>query len=219
MAWLVWVGFVLKLCGFAVRDELVLRGLVATGMGCDVAYFLLRSEPVWASAGAQGAIVLINIVLIVTIVNERTRWGLSKPDRALMAHFPTLTPGQFRRMRRLMRIETAPAGTVLATEGMAVPDLVLVLDEPVVIRKAGASFPIPAPTFVGEIALLSGSRSSADVFLPEGGAIVRMDLEALRAAMARRPALGIAMTAIFGSELARKVAYSVPLETALTHRT
>ena len=54
--------------------------------------------------------------------------------------------------------------------------------------------------------------------LPEGGTVVRIPLEVLSARMARAPALSNAMVALFGQELARKVADSVPMDRAAMAR-
>jgi hypothetical protein len=208
------LGLLLKIMGFIIRDELFLRVLVASGLACDVAFYGLRAEPILASVAANTLLVSINIVLIVLILFERTTWGMKAEDRALFAHFPTLSPGQFRRLRRRMRIEQAPPGTRLVAEGGAVADLALVFADRIDIAKTGARFPIAGPAFVGEIAFLTGERSSADVTLPEGGRVVRLDIAGLKAAMARSAALKNAMIALFGRELARKVAYSVPMPRA-----
>ena len=90
----------------------------------------------------------------------------------------------------------------------------LVFSDRILIGKGGTAFPIAGPAFVGEVAFLTGNPSSADVTLPDGGTVVRLQLGPLRRQMARKPALSNAMVALFGRELARKVADSVPMERA-----
>jgi CRP-like cAMP-binding protein len=117
-----------------------------------------------------------------------------------------------------MRRETVDPGTPLTLEGKPVDDLMLVYSERIEIEKSGASFPIAGPAFVGEIALLTGNPSSASVHLPEGGTVVRIPLDLLKARMARSPSLSNAMVALFGQELARKLADSVPMDRAALTR-
>ncbi|MCU4653316.1 cyclic nucleotide-binding domain-containing protein [Roseibacterium sp. SDUM158016] len=212
------LGLLLKFIGFTVRDELWLRILVMAGLGCDALFYALRPEPVIQSVFANVLLFSVNLSLVLLIVTERTTWRMSEPDRELFAHFPTLTPGQFRRLKRIMRRETVEAGTPLALEGAPVEDLMLVFSDRIEIDKQGAVFPIAGPAFVGEIALLTGNPSSAGVTLPEGGTVVRLPIEALKARMARAPSLSNAMVALFGRELARKVADSVPMERAANAR-
>jgi hypothetical protein len=91
----------------------------------------------------------------------------------------------------------------------------LVFADQILITKGGVGFPISGPAFVGEVAFLTGNRSSADVSLPAGGTVVRLPIGPLKRQMARKPALSNAMVALFGRELARKVADSVPMERAV----
>jgi hypothetical protein len=215
---ILFLGLVLKIAGFMVRDELALRLLVAGGLGCDAVFYGLRPDPILQSVLSNLGLVFINLALIVLILSERTRWRMSADDRALFDHFPTLTPGQFRRLRSLMTRHAEESNTQLAWEGKPVEDLMLVFSDRILIAKAGQGFPIAGPAFVGEIAFLTGAPSSADVTLPEGGTVVRLPVAALKQQMARKPALSNALVALFGQELARKVADSVPMDRAARPR-
>ncbi|OAN84492.1 hypothetical protein A8B78_06440 [Jannaschia sp. EhC01] len=208
------VGLVFKLTGFAVRDELMLRILVVCGFICDAAYYFFRADPILPSVLSNIALLTINVILIAAIASERTTWRMSDEDRKTFAHFPTLTPGQFRRLKKMLSAEIAGRGAVLTREGAAVEDLMLVFAQTIMITKRGESFPIAGPAFVGEIAFLTGNPSSADVTLPEGGTVVRINSTALRKRMSRSPAFNNALVALFGAELARKVADSVPMARA-----
>jgi len=214
--WILLLGLVFKLTGFAVRDELALRLMVVCGFLCDAAYYFFRAEPSLPSILSNFALLSINVVLIVAIVTERTTWRMSPDTRRVFSHFPTLNPGQFRRLNKMITVQAVAPGAVLTREGEPVDALMLVFAETVVISKAGESFPIAGPAFVGEVAFLTGNPSSADVTLPEGGTVLRVDSDALRRRMARSPAFNNAMVALFGRELARKVADSVPMDRAAT---
>lgn len=214
--WILLVGIVFKLTGFAVRDELTLRLLVVCGFICDAAYYYFRTDPIVPSILSNMALLSVNMVLIAFIVTERTTWRMSPDSRKLFSHFPTLNPGQFRRLRKMITAHAAAPGAVLCREGEPVENLMFVFSETLIISKAGESFPIAGPAFVGEIAFLTGNPSSADVTLPEGGTVMRVDNAALRRRMARSPAFNNAMVALFGRELARKVADSVPMDRAAT---
>lgn len=214
--WILLIGLVFKLTGFAVRDELTLRLLVVCGFICDAAYYFFRADPIIPSILSNLALLSINLILIAAIMSERTTWRMSADDRKTFGHFPTLTPGQFRRLRKMIVAEAAAPGTVLTREGEEVDTLMLVFAEHITITKGGDSFPIAGPAFVGEIAFLTGNPSSADVTLPGGGTVLRVNSDDLRRRMARAPALNNAMVALFGAELARKVADSVPMDRAST---
>lgn len=210
------VGLVFKLTGFAVRDELLLRVLVVCGFICDAAYYMLRADPIIPSFLSNIALLSINVVLIAAIASERTTWRMSPDDRDTFSHFKTLSPGQFRRLKKMTTARAADAGAVLTREGASVDSLMLVFAKTIIITKNGESFPIAGPTFVGEIAFLTGNTSSADVTLPDGGTVLHVDSAKLRHRMGRSPDFNNAMVALFGAELARKVADSVPMERAAT---
>ncbi len=212
------LGFVLKFAGYAARRTFWLRVFFAAGLACDLLFYFGRPDTLLLSTGTSVLVIGVNLVLVLLILFERTTWRMSADDRAMYLNFPTLTPGQFRRLRRIMRRETVGPNTPLTLEGMPVDDLMLVYSERIEIEKAGASFPIAGPAFVGEIALLTGNASSASVHLPEGGTVVRIPLEVLSARMARTPSLANAMFALFGKELARKLADSVPMDRAAIAR-
>lgn len=210
------VGLVFKLTGFAVRDELWLRVLVVCGFVCDAAYYFFRADPILPSVLSNIALLMVNAIFIAAIVSERTTWRMSTEDRDTFQYFPTLSPGQFRRLKKMLTAHAADAGEFLTREGEAVDTLMLVFAQTITITKGGESFPIAGPAFVGEIAFLTGNPSSADVSLPGGGTVLRIDSVKLRKRMARSPAFDNAMVALFGAELARKVADSVPMERAAT---
>jgi hypothetical protein len=204
------LGLLFKFVGFAVRDEVWLRALVMAGLGCDALFYAIRSEPVLQSVMTNLLLISINMLLLILIFIERTTWGLSQQDRALYSHFPTLTPGQFRKLRKTMRRDRVAPGTQLLEEGKPVDDLILILADRLQIEKGGVAYPAFGPSFVGEIALLTGNRSSAGVSLPEGGEIVRIPMAGLRKGMARSPGLSNAVVALFSRELALKVTEGAP---------
>lgn len=203
-------GLTVKCIGFAVRDEIWLRGLILIGLVCDVIFYSMRAEPVLQSIMANLLLMTVNLVLITLILVERTTWNLSDQDRRIYAHLPTLTPGQFRKLRKIMRSESVRPGTRLIEEGQPVKDLVLILAKRLDVEKAGKTYPASGPSFVGEIALLTGKLSSASIILPEGGEIVRFPMAMLKAQMVRWPSLSNAIVAVFSEELAMKVVEGAP---------
>jgi hypothetical protein len=117
-----------------------------------------------------------------------------------------------------MRRETVAPGTPLTLEGKPVDDLMLVYAERIEIEKAGATFPIAGPAFVGEIALLTGNVSSASVHCPRAVRWCACRWKRVEGAHGARAGLSNAMVALFGQEMARKVADSVPMDRAALAR-
>ncbi|MFD1343619.1 hypothetical protein [Litorisediminicola beolgyonensis] len=206
-----YVGFALKILGFLARDELKLRGLIVIGFSLDVLFYATRMPPVTQSVWLISAQGVINIALIVLIVLERSTLGMSAQDKRLFAAFRTLNPGQFRRLMKLAERRQSRPDEALLTEGQPVTHLFWTEAPKIAIAKGDTVYSASGPVFLGEIGLLLERPASATVSLDEGTEIVTWPVNRLRAVMARRPAFSNALVARFSSELAEKLAVSVPM--------
>ncbi|MBB97226.1 MAG: hypothetical protein CML68_21830 [Rhodobacteraceae bacterium] len=210
---LLFIGLALKVSGFIVRDELILRGLVASGMVFDILYYGLRPDPITQSMFTNAVMAGINLVLIVLIVFERTTLSLSSEARRLYAQFPSLTPGHFRFIYAHVDWRETTEPTTILTAGHKVTELYCVMEGTYTIEKCGADFAARGPAFVGEIALLTERPSSATVSLPAGTRYAAIPFAPLRKRMKRSRAFYNSMVAVFSEDLAAKVANSVPMAT------
>lgn len=214
---ILFLGLAFKACGFLVRDELALRVLVLVGMSCDILFYAFQPVPIWQSLVTNGLLVSINLALVLIIVFERTTFSMTARERALYDHFPTLKPGQFRRLLRHAIWRRAEGETQLAEEGGRLDKLYFLQVPQFDIEKQGRRFTAPGPSFAGELVFLGGGQSSASVWVPPGSDYVEFDSAALRRAMDRSSALSNGMVALFGADLARKVANSVPIRETERH--
>lgn len=211
LAGILFLGLILKSLGYMVRDELVLRVLVVAGMTCDILFYALQPVPILQSVAANSVLVLVNLGLIVLIVFERTTLRMSDEDKRLFQHFPTLRPGQFRRVMKHATRHRAEARTGLISEGAALDKLYFLFAPRFDIEKLGQTYVAQGPAFAGELVFLNGGRSSASVFAPEGTDYVSFDTAGLQRTMRRSAPLNNAMVALFGRDLATKVTNSVPI--------
>lgn len=211
-------GLVLKTAGFLVRDELVLRAFVIGGMACDISFFYLQPDPIWRSVATNSFLAAINFGIIIAIIFERTTLSMTDQQKRLYAAFPTLKPGQFRRIVRHATWHDADERTRIIEDGTAVEQLFFVKGSHFEIVKAGQSHVAQGPAFAGELVFLKGGVSSADVWLDKGARYVSFPTKALKREMKRSPALHNAMIALFGVDLAHKVANSVPMSEELQHK-
>lgn len=211
---LIYFSLCLKTVGFMVRDELILRILVATGMMCDALFYILQVPPIYPPILASSFLIIVNLVIVGVIVTERTTIAMGAREKALFATFETLSPGQFRRLMRLARLVETEAEEVLTVEGEAPAALWFVETDRIGIVKAGQRSRARGPAFVGEVAFLKGGVASAGVSVPAGSRYVRWDAAPLAALLARKPALRNALTSRIARDMAAKVAGSMPMETA-----
>ncbi len=208
---LLMIGLGLQVLGFTLRDELALRVVVGAGLCFDIAFYALRAEPIWISVGTNALLVLVNLVLVVFVLLERTTFGMTKRDQTLFEQFRTLSPGQFRRINRLGLWHIADTEREILREDSASDQLFYVDGKTFWIEKRGTRYDAAGPSFLGEIMFLRGGSASASVILPAGTLYIVWQVTDLKRLMARNKALENALIARFSLDLADKVAQSVPL--------
>jgi hypothetical protein len=204
---IVHVGAALYLAGFLCRNQLLLRGFIVAGDIVYVLYFYLApDEPLWGGIFWSIVFTIANVAMVIRIVADRTPRRMPDDHHRLHGFLDTLTPGEFRRLVRIGEWRTAHEAVIIAREGEPLHRLAYVLDGAITAEKAGRSFPIPAPTFIGEIAFLTDRPASATVTLAEGTRYVSFDSTRLRRLLLGAPALRIGLFAAINRDLADKVA-------------
>ena len=197
--------------GFLVRDELLLRGLILIGTGFYILYyFFAANAPLWDAIFASGVIGSVNILMIGIIIRERSTIGMSAEDLALFQKFPTLSPGQFRRIMSCADWRNAEDRIEICQEGRAPEHLYFVASGDVTLNRNGRQVPGAAGSFIGEISFLLDRGASATVTLGPGAHYVAWPRAELRRMMRRSPALSNALTALFNRDLAGKLSVSLP---------
>ena len=87
--------------GLLMREGLLLRTFLLAGTGCYLLYyFTIADTPLWDAIYASTCIAIANVYSILRSVMDRSTIGMSHDYKELYGHFPTLTPGQFRRIMR-----------------------------------------------------------------------------------------------------------------------
>lgn len=205
------IGFLFYMAGFAVRDELLLRCLIGAGTAVYIVYyFTAAGVPLWGAIATNVAVLAINLALIAVILRERTTFGMSADMEAVYRQFPTLNPGQFRRVMKAAELRQAATREVLTTKGEPVPGLILVAEGEMELERKNKVTPIPAGNFIGEISFLVGGPASATVSALPGTRYLLWDLERLQTMLDRSPALSNAFNAAFNRDLAAKLKVSAP---------
>lgn len=213
---LIFLGLALKSAGFLVRDELMLRTLVVAGTVCDMIFYLLQSPPIFGSVLTNSILAAINFVIIMIVIVERSTWFMSSRERIMFSHFKTLSPGQFRRVKRLSIWQEATGETILLREGERADRLYFIEAETFCVIKQGQRYEARGPAFAGEIMLLQGGVASAAVTVEDGAVYAVWEADRLRRAMHRSRALENALVARFGHDLADKVRNSIPMPVPLS---
>jgi hypothetical protein len=204
---IVHLGAFLYLAGFLCRDQLQLRGFIVAGDIVYILYFYLApASPLWGGIFWSVVFTLANLAMIGRILSDRSVYGMTEDDRRLHGLLDTLTPGEFRRLMRAGHWNRADGDVAITLEGQPLHRLAYVIDGTITVEKAGHSFTIAPPTFIGEVAFLTDRTASATVSLSAGARYVTWDMARLRQVLLRSPALRIGLGAAFNRDMAEKVA-------------
>lgn len=207
---LVVISLLFKALGYLVRDELKLRLLVTAGIICDVFFYALQPIPILPPVISSLILIAINLAILVIVILERTTLAMSDREKRLFSAFDTLSPGQFRKLRRLGQFRTTTERTEILKEG-EVPSRLFYVEGPAFELKKGEFLAqVDRPAFAGEIAYLIGGGASATVTLPPGTDYIVWSVADLRKLSRRNRALGNALIARFSQDLAQKVTNSFP---------
>ena len=197
--------------GFLTRNELYLRLLLLAGTCFYILYYYFVTDtPLWDAIWTSAVIGVTNLALILVILRERTTVGMSKDMLKLYQSFPTLYPGQFRKIMKRADWITAAEDTEICTQGETLANLYLVSQGNVSIRRGDKIVSIGAGNFLGEISFLTGGAASATVTAAKGTQYVRWERLQLTQLMERSPRLSNALRALFNQDIARKLAVSWP---------
>lgn len=209
---LVYAAFVFDLFGFLARDELWLRLLMLAASALYLFYYyLVAGTPLWDAIITNGALALVNLVMIFVVITERTTFSMTAETRELYGMFRFLSPGQFRKIVKAARRIAPEVSDVLSNEGKPLERLHFVSHGTVEIEKAGQVTAVNAPAFIGEVAFITREPASATVRTLPGTRGLTWDHATLDAMFRRAPALQNAVAAVLNKDLAYKVARSQPM--------
>jgi len=203
-------GAVVYVIAFLFRDEALIRGFSVLGTLLYMGYyFWYPPEPLWDAIVTSTIFLGANVVVIFMILLERTTFHLNDDEKRLYEGFDTLTPGEFRKLLKHAEWHASNEQDTLTTEGEKPERLFYVLDGDVLIEKDGTTFAVSDGRFIGEIGYVLDEPATANVRAPEGTRYVSWKVSDLTRLSYKKPAIGVALTALLGEDLARKLASSV----------
>ena len=208
---LVYLAFGFGVVAFLTRDELRLRLLMFAANATYIVFFYFGQDtPMWHSIFTNTSLALINLAVIVIVILERTTFAMASEMTAIYANFPHLSPGQFRRLMRLGRIETVSTDQSLTKAGEMVDQLCFVVDGSAELTKSQGTARLANARFVGELAFLTNQPASADVVALAGAKVIFWKFSDLRAILRKSHRFNIAFLATLNNDLVAKVVNSEP---------
>jgi hypothetical protein len=206
---IVHIGAALCLAGYLFRDQVMLRALVVLGDLVYILYYIVApARPLWGGVFWSAVFVLANAWMMARIIADRTEFSMREEERELHGLLGVLTPGEFRRLVARGTWQVAAERTTITRENQHLARLFYVMDGRIEVEKAGKRFQILPPTFIGEVAFLTGHPASATVTVAAGARYMVWDTATLRRLQRRAPSLGAALGAALNRDMAIKVARS-----------
>lgn len=207
---LVYAAGVLQILGYLIINQVILRmTLVVSTSFYILYYFTVGPEPLWAPMTLSGLTIVAILLGLAGLFARNARWALPARDRDLAPYFPQLQPGDLRLLLRRARRYTLHQETIVTEQGVRPDKVYFVLSGDFRVTKGAASFSMYGPTFVGEVAYLSGNPSVATTVLPAGIEVIEWRLDDLAQQSRRKPRFKLALDAVISHDLARKVALAV----------
>ncbi len=200
--------------GLLTRNELLLRVLLLVGTIFYIIYYYFVSDvPLWDAIWSSAVIGAVNLLVMFQIFVERTTVGMSAKMLELYRFFPTLNPGQFRKIMKTASWVKAEDNTKICEKGVRLNHLFLVASGDMVLQKDGIEIAIGPGNFVGEISYLIDGPATADVIAPKGTEFVRWERKQLSAQLQKSAALSNGLSALFNRDIALKLSTSRPNST------
>ncbi len=213
LAWtvplLVHVGALCYLICFLFRDQLWLRIFAVLGdLLYSAYYFTVADLPLWSAIIYSTLNVAINLVMIAMIVQDRRQLPLDDNDLKLFQNFKGMTPGDFRRLRKIGTWHITDRDHALTQEGLALQHLYFVVEGNVEVKKGDRNVPVKSGLFIGEVAFLKDIPASATVTAKPGTQYIRWSHHELRNIVSRHDSLKQSLSSLLNADLAVKVANS-----------
>lgn len=207
------VSNLMAFLAFLLRDQLQLRLLMAVSFVMQgLYYYSVPGGPLFDPLFWKIVSFIANVGMIVLLFGGKIDFGIPDELRGLFRQIAVLTPGQFRKLVAFAG-RSKPDDMPLLVEGDHPHQLYYLIRGQAEITKGSSRHVIGPDIFLGEIAFLTGAAASATVRLLDDAECVSWDSPKLKALMARDKAIDIALRGLFNSDLAGKVASSVPLPT------
>jgi hypothetical protein len=206
-------SFAIGAISYWVRDEIWLRGLLIVSFLTGIAYNALPPVgPLWLVLFWLAVYAAINSWRIATGLRERHGVRLGETEAELReTAFPEFTPVEFAKLMRIGSWREAQPGQVLTTQGAVVAEVIVVQSGELAVEIDGRhAANLKDGAIVGEMSFIAGKPATATVRAVAPTRYVAWPQPALRALLARNPAMLSAMRSVFSAELTRKLVGGLP---------
>ncbi|WP_187431150.1 hypothetical protein ROLI_008470 [Roseobacter fucihabitans] len=206
---LVYLAGAFYVAGLAITNQIVLRLFILAGTAIYLVYYSTIAEnPLWEAIYVSLLIGLANLGGLTALIARNSRLAIPAAHADIYFDFPRLPPGDFRALMKLAHRYTVEEDRQITVEGEPGSKLYFVIKGATLVRKGDQAFVLSPKLFLGEIAFLIGTPSSASAWLEEGAEVLEWRFDDLRRKCAKNVRFKLALEAAISVDLARKVAHS-----------
>ena len=191
-----------------VRDIFWLRVLTVIAALLTFPYFFFQPSVLYSALFWQSAFMLINLVNIILLIRARRPVPLTQ-DQTLLKDmvFRHLSSRETALLLSRVKWHRAEADQVLMSEGESLDKLYLLYAGNLRIERCRQPLAHRGPgSFIGEIAYMTGSASSADVVFTVPSRYIEWDVRELRQLLEKKSALKSAFESLLAVNVAHKLA-------------
>ena len=204
--YLVHFGYLLQLFALLARDVLWLRGILVVAQSVLAAYAYLRGPEFMPYVWWNVLFVLINLYWVARLLRERA--SVELPAELVPIHekhFAAMAPPEFLRLWREGR-KGRLTDAQLVLEGTKPDALYFLLSGEVAVTTGGRELArLAAGSFVAEMSLLTGERTTADAYARGTVEYLAWPAATLAKLRTRNPMLWSKVQSVLGHDLVEKI--------------
>lgn len=198
------IGYMLMLVALLARDILWLRAVLVCAQS-NLALYAWTHGPLLGMTIWNSLFVLINTVWVIRILQERRAVQLPPElDVVYHRHFAAFSAKEF--LRFWNEGQAREARGRLIDAGTQPPELVYLESGHVRVRRQGHDIAeLPEGSFIGEMSLLTGEPTSADVDAPEAVRLRTWPVARLRELRQKQPQWWTRLQSVLGHDMIEKL--------------
>lgn len=204
--YLVHFGYTLQLFALLARDVLWLRGILVCAQSVLATYAYMRGPAFLPYVCWNLVFVGINLYWVVRLLRERAAVELPGELKPIYEkHFAALQPPEFLRLWNEGE-RGGMSGGRLVEEGTRPGTLYFLLNGSVAVRRGDQELTrLASGTFIGEMSLLTGEATTADVVALGDVEYMTWPAERLKRLRLRSPMAWTRLQSVLGHDLVEKI--------------
>lgn len=208
---LAWIAGGLYALGYLIINQVILRLLVLIGTGFYIWYYWVVGDvPLWDAVLVSFVLGAANVIGLINLLLHRSPLYIPREHLDLYTNgFGHMPPSEFRRLMRCGSRKVLTEDHILTYERRPVEQMHFIIGGTTTIEKLGEVFKVPPGFLVGEVAYLTGRKSSATTYVPAGSELITWEFSDLQRLSRRKPRFKLALEAMISHDLASKVAIAV----------